>query len=59
LAYFGKASELGETFMDGTRGLGLGKAKACTVMLSWNPNKDNPEHPFLEAIQLKALDWNP
>lgn len=59
LAYFGKASELGETFMDGARGLGLGKAKACTVMLSWNPNKDNPEHPFLEAIQLKALDWNP
>lgn len=59
LAYFGKASEIGETFSDGSRGLGLGKAKACTVMLSWNLNKDDPAHPFLEAIQLKALDWNP
>lgn len=59
LAYFGKVSEIGETFSDVSRGFGLGKAKACTVMLSWNPNKDDPDHPFLEAIQLKALDWNP
>lgn len=59
LAYFGKASELGETFSDVSRGFGLGKAKACTVMLSWNPNKDDPTNPFIEAIQLKALDWNP
>lgn len=59
LAYFGKASEIGEILRDGSRGLGLGKAKACTVMLSWNLNKDDPANPFIEAIQLKALDWNP
>jgi hypothetical protein len=57
-AYFGKMSKIHEMLEDGTYSLSYGKAKSCTVMLGWN-TKDNPEHPYLEAIQLKALDWNP
>lgn len=57
-AYFGKMSKIHEMLEDGTYSLSYGKAKSCTVMLGWNTT-DNPEHPFLEAIALKALDWNP
>lgn len=58
LAYFGKMSKIHEMLEDGSHCLSYGKAKSCTVMLAWN-TKDNPEHPFLEAVALKALDWNP
>lgn len=57
-AYFSKVSKIGEMLMDGTYSLSYGKAKACTVMLRWN-TEENKEHPYLEAIGLKALDWNP
>lgn len=57
-AYFGKASKIGEMLEDGTYSLSYGKARACTVMLRWN-TEDKPDHPFLEALTLKALDWNP
>jgi hypothetical protein len=58
LAYFGKMSKIHEMLEDGSYSLSYGKAKSCTVMLAWN-TKDNPEHPYLEAVALKALDWNP
>jgi hypothetical protein len=34
------------------------KAKPCTVVLRWNAG-DQPEYPYLEAVDLKTMDWNP
>lgn len=57
-AYFGRQSKIGTMLEDGTFSLSYGKAKACTVVLRWN-TEDNPQTPYLEAIDLKRLDWNP
>jgi hypothetical protein len=57
-AYFGKLSKIGEMLEDGTYSLSYGKAKTCTVMLRWN-TEDDPKYPYLEAIAIKAMDWNP
>ena len=57
-AYFGRQSKIGKMLEDGTYSLSYGKAKACTVMLRWNV-EDKPDMPYLEAIDLKTLDWNP
>ncbi len=57
-AYFGRQSRIGRMLEDGTYSLSFGKARACTVMLRWN-TEDRPETPYLEAIDLKTLDWNP
>lgn len=57
-AYFSKQSKIGRMLEDGTYSLSYGKAKACTVMLRWN-QEDNPQMPYLEAVALKTLDWNP
>lgn len=57
-AYSNRISKIGEMLEDGTYSLSWGNNKACTVLLAWN-TEDNPEHPFLEAIAIKALDWNP
>ncbi len=57
-AYFGRQSRIGRMLEDGTYSLGYGRAKACTVLLRWNL-EDNPEKPYLEALDLKTLDWNP
>lgn len=57
-AYFGRQSKIGRMLEDGTYSLSYGKAKACTVMLHWNV-EDKPENPYLEALDLKTLDWNP
>lgn len=57
-AYFGRQSKIGMMLEDGTYSLSYGKAKACTVVLRWNI-EDNPQAPYLEAIDLKTLDWNP
>jgi hypothetical protein len=56
-AYFGRQSKIGEMLEDGTYSLSYGNSKACTVMLRWNTEEDS-RHPFLEAIAIKALDWN-
>jgi hypothetical protein len=56
-AYFGRQSKIAEMLEDGTYSLSYGNAKACTVMLRWN-TEDNPEHPFIEALAIKDLDWN-
>jgi hypothetical protein len=58
LAYFSKMSKIHEMLEDGTYSLSYGKAKSCTVMLRWNTEED-PKYPYLEALTLKALDWNP
>lgn len=57
-AYFGRQSKIGSMLEDGTYSLSYGKARACTVMLRWNA-EDNPQAPYLEALNLKSLDWNP
>lgn len=58
LAYFSKASKIGEMLVNGSYELSYGTPKACTVMLRWNTEEDK-EYPYLEAIDIKALDWNP
>lgn len=58
LASFGKQSKIAEMLEDGTYSLSYGKAKACTVLLRWNA-EDNPAMPYLEAISLTSLNWNP
>lgn len=57
-AYFGKRSNIGDMLADETSGLAYGQAKACTVFMRWNTEED-PQKPFLEALDLKALNWNP
>lgn len=57
-AYSSRISKIGEMLQNGTYSLSWGNHKACTVMLAWNTT-DKPEHPYLEAISIKALDWNP
>ncbi len=58
LAYVGRQSKIGQILEDGTYSLAYNKAKACTVMLRWNA-EDDPNLPYLEAIALRTLDWNP
>ena len=57
-AYFGKRSKIGDMLADETSGLAYGQAKACTVFMRWNTDED-PQNPFLEALDFKALNWNP
>jgi len=57
-AYFGRQSKIGMLLEDGSFSLSYGKAKACTVTLRWNTEED-PAKPYLEAIDLPRLDWNP
>jgi hypothetical protein len=57
-AYFGRQSKIGWILEEGTYSLSYSKAKACTVMLQWNV-EEKPDMPYLEAIDLKTLDWNP
>jgi hypothetical protein len=57
-AYFSRASKIGEMVKDGSYNLSIGTPKACTVLLRWN-TEENAAHPFLEAIDIKRMDWNP
>jgi hypothetical protein len=43
---------------DETSGLLYAKAQPCTLFVRWNV-KEDPEKPFLEALAIKTLDWNP
>lgn len=57
-AYFGKFSTIGAMLEDETSGLTYAQAKPCTILMRWNMEED-PTKPFLEALDIKALDWNP
>jgi hypothetical protein len=57
-AYFGKFSTIGAMLEDETSGLTYAQAKPCTIFMRWNMDED-PAKPFLEALDIKALDWNP
>ena len=58
VAYVGRQSKIAQMLADGNYSVAYNKAKACTVMLRWNI-EDNPSLPYLEAVALKTLDWNP
>ena len=57
-AYFGEQSEIARMLKDENSGLSYGMAKACTVFMRWNL-EDDPERPFLEALKITELNWNP
>jgi hypothetical protein len=57
-AYFRRDSKIGNMLAAGTQNLTFGKAKPSTVTLRWNI-EENPEQPYLEAVDLKTMDWNP
>ncbi|QTN33402.1 hypothetical protein HZ994_14115 [Akkermansiaceae bacterium] len=57
-AYFGKQSKIGAMLRDENSGFTYGLAKPCTVFMRWNMEED-PEKPYLEALDIKALNWNP
>lgn len=57
-AYFGKRSKIGEMLEDESSGLAYGQSKPCTVVMRWNMDED-PKNPFLEALEIKALNWSP
>lgn len=57
-AYFGKNTKIGVMLEDETSGLAYGQVKPCTVLMRWNM-EENPNKPFLEALEIKALNWNP
>ena len=57
-AYAGKSSMIGDMLSNEQSGLGWGRAKACTILLTWN-SKEDPSHPYMEASAIKSLNWNP
>ncbi len=57
-AYFGKFSSIGAMLEDETSGLTYAQAKSCTIFMRWNM-EDDPAKPFLEALKINSLDWNP
>ncbi|NJR43800.1 MAG: hypothetical protein HC767_15240, partial [Akkermansiaceae bacterium] len=57
-AYFTKDSSIGKLLDDGSYRLSYGKAKPCVVTLKWN-HEENPEMPFLEALEIVSFRWNP
>lgn len=53
-----RMSGIGKALTDSAiTGLRWGQAKPCYVMLQWN--MENPTKPYLEALDVKRLDWNP
>jgi len=57
-AYFGRQSSISEMLENNAYELSYGIAKACTVLLRWN-DEDDPQRPFLEALAIRDLSWNP
>jgi hypothetical protein len=58
LAYFGIQSKVGGMFAEESSGIAYGQSKPSTVYLRWNTQED-PARPYLEVLDIKALDWNP
>jgi hypothetical protein len=57
-AYFSRQSKIAQMLEDGTYDFNFSSTKACTVMFRWN-TEENSDMPYLEALSLKALNWNP
>ncbi|WP_200266966.1 hypothetical protein [Luteolibacter pohnpeiensis] len=58
-AYFSsKHSQIADLLSDDLSGFRYGQAQPCTILLRWNTEED-PEKPFIEALDISALNWNP
>ncbi len=57
-AYFGRQSRIAAMLQDNDSGFRYGQARPCKVTLRWNTEED-PARPYLEAITLNELRWNP
>jgi len=54
--YASTSSRISDLLKEGG-GLSYGQSTPCTIELLWDV-KDNPAHPFIEAISIKVLSWN-
>lgn len=56
--YCGKNSDIGNMFKAENSWISYGETRPCTILLRWN-TQDDPEKPYIEALAITALDWNP
>ena len=56
-AVFGVNGPIGKILDDPSSGMHWGAPKYCTVVLQWN--RDDPNKPYVEALDITRLDWNP
>ena len=56
-AYASLLSPLAEQLYSPDSGIGWGRRLRATIVLEWNTTED-PDHPFIEMREIKALDWN-
>jgi hypothetical protein len=56
-AYASKNSPLAEQLYSPDSGIGWGRRIRATFVLEWNTSED-PEQPFIEMREIRALDWN-
>lgn len=50
-------STIGKMLRDPGSGLAWGKPVHCRVLLEWN--RKDPQKPYIEALDIPGLDWNP
>lgn len=58
LAYASRISKIGDMLSAGTYDLSYGKAEPCVVLLGWNTT-EREDVPYLEALDVKVVNWNP
>lgn len=58
IAYASKVSDIGEMLSRGNYDLTYGKAEPCVVLLGWNTD-EQPDAPYLEALDIQTTNWNP
>ena len=56
--YCGKNSDIGNMIKDENSWISYGETRPCTILLRWN-TRDDPAKPYIEAVAITALDWNP
>jgi hypothetical protein len=58
LAYASRISKIGDMLSRESYDLSYGKAQPCVVLLGWNTEEEEDE-PYLEALDIRAANWNP
>lgn len=56
-AYASKQSPLAEQLYSPDSGIGWGRRIQAVIVLEWNTTED-PEQPYIEMREIKALEWN-
>ena len=56
-AYASLLSPLAEQLYSPDSGIGWGRRLRATIVLEWNTTED-PDRPYIEMREIKALDWN-